>query len=313
MALTRIALGLARCPASAATLLAGTIRVANSRHGREAVAFGVHRNRRSPYGALATALVAGWLLGGCSSGASITVDVDVPRPLVEPINAAVGIYYNDELRNYVHEEELVDHGKYRIDIGASHAPVFAQVFDAMFETVVPMALVPGDEAPADEPPADEAPADDEAGAGDADLEETDAATDSDAAGAPPVRFTRPDGSKPAVAGIIAPSIEEVQFAIPRQTGGEFYEVWIRYRLDLYDTNGNRLGEYPVIGYGKANKANFGGLGQASPALNEATMWALRDAAAMLSFQFRDQSESKDWLAMIATRNAYATPPHAVGQ
>ena len=319
---SRMALGPARCSASAATLPGGRIRVANSRDGREALAFGVYRNRRSPYGALATALVAGWLLGGCSSGASITVDVDVPRPLVEPIDAAVGIYFNDELRNYVHEEELVDHGRYRIDIGASHAPVFAQVFDAMFEAVVPVALVGGDEPPADEPPADEPPADepaadeapaDEAGAEDADLEEADAATDSDAADAPPVRFTRADGSKPAVAGIIAPSIEEVQFAIPKQTGGEFYEVWIRYRLDLYDTNGNRLGEYPVIGYGKANEANFGGFGQASPALNEATMWALRDAAALLSFQFRDQPESRDWLAMIANRQAYATPTHRVGR
>ena len=264
----------------------------------------MYRNRRSLYGSLAAASVVGWFLAGCSSGASVTVNVSVPRPLVEPIDAAVGIYYNDELRNYVHEEELVGHGVYRIDIGASHAPVFAQVFDAMFETVVPVARVGGDHATGDGTSADAT-----------DAEVTDAGTegdDDDAASAPPVRFTHPDGTPPAVAGIIAPSIEMVQFAIPKQTGGEFYEVWIRYRLDLYDTNGNRLGEYPVIGYGKANEANFGGLGQASPALNAATIWALRDAAAMLSFQFRNQAQSQDWLAMIDnTKARAATPEQAI--
>ena len=257
----------------------------------------MYRNRRL-YAALAIALMAGWLLGGCSSGASITVDVSLPRPLVEPIDAAVGIYFDDILMNYVHEEELVDHGFYRIDIGASQAPVFAQVFDAMFETVVPMARVGGDDTSADDDKVDD----------DSDSDDADAAPDPQ-----PVRFTRPDGTRPAVAGIIAPSIEEVQLAIPKQTGGEFYEVWIRYRLDLYDTNGNRLGELPVIGYGKANEANFGGLGQASPALNEATIWALRDAAGLLSFQFRNLPESQDWLAMLDNPQALATPTQQVGR
>lgn len=255
----------------------------------------MYRNRRSLYGAPAAVLAVGWFLGGCSSGASVTVNVSVPRPLVEPIDAAVGIYYNDELMNYVHEEELVDHGVYRIDIGASQAPVFAQVFDAMFETVVPVARVDGDESDADDPDAD------------TEGDETDTASTPR-----PVRFTRPDGTPPAVAGIIAPSIEEVQFAIPKQTGSEFYEVWISYRLDLYDSSGKRLGEYPVIGYGKANEANFSGLGQASPALNAATIWALRDAAAMLSFQFRDQAQSQDWLAMIGSGKAHATTSEQIG-
>lgn len=276
----------------------------------------MNRNRRSLYGALAATLVVGWFLGGCSSGASVTVNVSVPRPLVEPIDAAVGIYYNDELMNYVHEEELVEYGVYRIDIGASQAPVFAQVFDAMFETVVPVARVDGDDATADETNADETTAE-EPNADDPDAEGPDSAAEGDEADTSqdpqPVRFTRPDGTPPAVAGIIAPSIEEVQFAIPKQTGSEFYEVWISYRLDLYDTNGNRLGEYPVIGYGKANEANFSGLGQASPALNTATIWALRDAAAMLSFQFRSQAQSQDWLAMIGNTKAHATTPEQVAQ
>ena len=213
---------------------------------------------------LITLLIALLSVGGCKGGASVTVDVRVPRPLVEPINATMGVYFDEALRNYVHEEELADHGNYRIDIGASQAPVFAQVFDAMFKTVVPM---------------DKATAEDESN--------------------PTVTFATVTESAADVDGVLAPNIDEVQFAIPAQTGGEFYEVWIRYRMRLYDTNGAVLAEWPLIGYGKANQRNYGTIDQKESGLNAATIWALRDAAALLSFQFRDQAEVQDWLVDLA--------------
>lgn len=202
------------------------------------------------------------LLGGCQGGASITVDATVPRPLVDPIRAAMGVYFDDTLVTYVHEEEVPDYGAYRLDIGASQAPVFARVFNAMFQDLVPV-----------EPAEAYGPTG-------------------------PIHFVGIDGLSPAVDGIIAPSIEEVQFSIPDQTGGDFYEVWIRYKLTLFDRGGNNVGELPLIGYGKANERNFGQLGQQTPALHEATTWALRDAAAELSFRFRDRVEVQDWLATI---------------
>ena len=213
------------------------------------------------------ALGAAFMLAGCQGGASITVDVTVPSPLVEPIDAAMGVYFDEALVNYVHEEELADGGSYRIDIGASQAPVFARVFDAMFDDIVPVVRA-------------------------------DAVGVSAQATIGPIPFEDPNGSRSPVDGIIAPTIEEVQFAIPKQTGGDFYEVWIRYKLKLYDRTGNPLGEWPLIGYGKANERNFGAMGGQSPALNEATTWALRDAAAVLSFQFRNQAEVQDWLAAL---------------
>ncbi|MCE2459964.1 MAG: hypothetical protein J4F38_04200, partial [Pseudomonadales bacterium] len=112
------------------------------------------------------------------------------------------------------------------------------------------------------------------------------------------RFVGADGSSPVFAGIIAPSIEEVQFAIPDQTGGDFYEVWIRYKLTLFDAGGNNVGELPLIGYGKANERNFSQLGQQTPALHEATTWALRGAAAELSLRFRNKTAVQNWLATI---------------
>ncbi len=204
------------------------------------------------------------LCAGCKGGAAVTVDIRVPRPLVEPVDVTMGVYFDETLKSYVHEEELDDHGAYRIDIGASQAPVFAQVFEAMFRSVAPVRF--GDDgAPAS---VDGAPA------------------------------SVDGGMAPALDGVLAPRIEEVQFAIPAQTGGEFYEVWIRYQIRLLAADGKPLAEWPLIGYGKANKANYGAIDQKAAALNEATIWALRDAAALLSFQFQEQAEVQDWLAAV---------------
>ena len=213
---------------------------------------------------------------GCQSGASVTVDISVPRPLVQPLNVDMGVYFDDQLKNYVHEEELEDYGDYRIDIGASQVPVFAQVFDAMFDRVVPVTQ----ETTA------------------AEREEDGLASEPDEAASGAVMFRPVDGPRISVDGILAPSIDEVQFAIPDQTGGEFYEVWIRYNLKLLGADGALLGEWPVIGYGKANQRNYGAIDQKEIALNEATIWALRDAAAWLSFQFPDQAEVQTWLTSL---------------
>ena len=228
-------------------------------------------------------------LGGCKGGASITVDTTVPRPLVDPIQAAMGVYIDETLKTYVHEEEDPEYGDYRIDIGASQTPVFARVFDAMFEDVVYVQRADRhDDDPSTGSTSQKTPAPD----GDAE--------EGGSGSGVAVRFIGADGTALAVDGIIAPSIEKVQFAIPDMTGGDFYEVWIRYKLTLFDAGGNALGEWPLTGYGKANERNFGQLGKQTPALYEATTWALRDAAAELAVQFKDQVEVQDWLATLST-------------
>ena len=213
------------------------------------------------------ALLAALILTGCKGGASVTVDISVPRPLVEPIGVAVGMYFDDALKNYVHHEELDDYGVYSLNIGASQAPVFAQVFDAMFSDAVPMVNLPPADAPEEEETAQ-------------------------------IALVGADGRAVDVEGILTPSIEEVQFALPDQTGGDFYEVWIRYRMQILDANGQALAEWPLIGYGKANERNYGSIDQREAGLSAAAIWALRDAAAVLSFQFRQQTVVQDWLAAI---------------
>ena len=215
---------------------------------------------------LAIAIALG--LAGCKGGATVTVDISVPRPLIEPMDVTMGVYFDETLKSYVHQEELEDYGIYSIDIGASQAPVFAQVFEAMFAAIVPMTAQATAAADSDqEPPA-----------------------------TPQMTFAATDGRRVDVQGVLAPTIEEVQFAIPDQTGGEFYEVWIRYRIRLFDADGTSLADWPLIGYGKANERNYGTIDQKEAGLNTATIWALRDAAALLSFQFRGQAAVQNWLA-----------------
>ena len=213
------------------------------------------------------AVLAALAGAGCTSGASVLVDISVPRPLVEPLGARVGVYYEDALTNYVHREE-VDGGDYVIDIGASQAPVFSQVFGAMFETVVPMRRPPAEGL----------------GDGAQDGEAQDAEAARDAQTTPPVPFHRVDGGDGQVDVVLAPAIDEVQFSTPKQTSSDFYEVWIRYRMRLFDSTGSMRTEWPLVGYGKASNRNSG---DSTEILNAATTWALRDAAAVLAFELRD--------------------------
>lgn len=206
------------------------------------------------------------LLAGCQSGASVTVAIDVPKPLVEPNEMRVGVYFERALTDFVHTEEH-DGGDYRIDIGASQAPVFAQVFEAAFDEVVAM----GRAAPVPE----DAPAPETAAGADAPEPAGEAA-------AQPAAPFHALGSPAAALGsdgtVFAPTIDEVQLATPKQTGTEFFEVWIRYRIMLFDPAGNLRAECPIIGYGKVSRRNHS---DQSDALNAAAVWALRDAAAVL--------------------------------
>ena len=96
--------------------------------------------------------------------------------------------------------------------------------------------------------------------------------------------------------VLAPSIVEFQIAIPSQTRSEFYEVWIKYMMRLYDTHGTLIAEWPLTAYGKANRGDFGFMENSdTPAIRQATMTALRDAGAFLALRFTSVPEVRAWL------------------
>ncbi|MGI9326498.1 MAG: hypothetical protein ACR2PZ_14845 [Pseudomonadales bacterium] len=94
-------------------------------------------------------------------------------------------------------------------------------------------------------------------------------------------------------GVLHPSIAELQFSTPNQTRSDYFEVWIRYQIKLYD-NGTLLGEWPITAYGKANVQNYG-LSSTSPALQAAAFSACRDAMAYFAVEFQRIPAVKTWL------------------
>lgn len=96
-----------------------------------------------------------------------------------------------------------------------------------------------------------------------------------------------------VQGILQPSIEQVQFATPAQTRTDYFEVWIRYQVKLFD-DGKLLGEWPISAYGKANVQNYG-ISSTSPALQAAAFAACRDAMAYFAVQFQKVPAVKAWI------------------
>ena len=96
--------------------------------------------------------------------------------------------------------------------------------------------------------------------------------------------------------VLAPSIAEFQISIPSQTRSEFYEVWIKYLMHLYDTHGTLIAEWPLTAYGKANRGDFGFMESSDKlAIQQATMTALRDAGAFLALRFTSVPEIRTWL------------------
>ena len=104
---------------------------------------------------------------------------------------------------------------------------------------------------------------------------------------------RVDAKHPDIAGVLSPSIEEVQFATPEQSRSDYYEVWLRYRFKLHDNQGVELGGWDLTAYGKAHKQNHAG---ASSALQDAAMAACRDAMAFFTQQFASVPVVQAWLA-----------------
>lgn len=96
-----------------------------------------------------------------------------------------------------------------------------------------------------------------------------------------------------VAGVIAPSVVEMQFALPAETKTDLYEAWIKYRLQLYDGDGQLVAEWPVTGYGKAETAL---LKSKDDGLSTAINLAMRDAGAKLALGFEQVQEVRRWLA-----------------
>jgi len=89
---------------------------------------------------------------------------------------------------------------------------------------------------------------------------------------------------PSIVMVLEPRFEDYAFLTPRDMVGEAYTVTIRYRLNLYDPQGERVDGYVFTGYGREKSKALTGTGP----LIAATQRAMRDAGAKLAVELPDQ-------------------------
>ena len=92
---------------------------------------------------------------------------------------------------------------------------------------------------------------------------------------------------------LVPELNTFQYALPKETGSDFYEVWLRYRLQALSPDGSEIADWLITGYGRAvdERFEFQGAG-----INEATEEALRDVGTQLAFGFTQQVDIQNWLS-----------------
>jgi len=80
--------------------------------------------------------------------------------------------------------------------------------------------------------------------------------------------------------LVEPKIEGFEFSVPHQSKTDAFAVWIRYRMQVFDSAGNSASTWTVSAYGKSQKEGLSG----SRALQRAAVLAMRDAAALILLQ-----------------------------
>jgi len=90
---------------------------------------------------------------------------------------------------------------------------------------------------------------------------------------------------PDLKAIFEPTIENYSFVTARETGGRYYAVTIRYRINLYSPAGEKVDSLTLTGYGNALAK---GMSSGKP-LQLASTAAMRDAAAKFLVQFPEQT------------------------
>jgi len=83
--------------------------------------------------------------------------------------------------------------------------------------------------------------------------------------------------------LIEPSIDAFEFSVPNQSKTEAFAVWIRYRIKVFDDEGDQVANWPVSAYGKSQTASVSG----TKALQRAAILAMRDAAALMIMKLDD--------------------------
>ncbi len=94
--------------------------------------------------------------------------------------------------------------------------------------------------------------------------------------------------------VIEPAIEAFEFSLPHQSRSDQYAVWIRYNLKVYSSEGELITAWLISAYGQSDSKLFG----ADDSMEQATIMAMRDAAAMIILGFAKEPEIKKALFKV---------------
>jgi hypothetical protein len=72
------------------------------------------------------------MLAGCS--VRLKPEYQIPKPLLQPMNARVGLVLDEPLRTFVHEETRGG-ADWKIELGAGHDKLFRSMFGASFQSL----------------------------------------------------------------------------------------------------------------------------------------------------------------------------------
>jgi hypothetical protein len=88
-------------------------------------------------------------------------------------------------------------------------------------------------------------------------------------------------------GVIEPVLLDFAFVTPADSGTGIYAVSIKYRVNGYRPDGQLIDSWTFTGYGTAENESIVPAGSAT--LQRATALAMRDAAAKIATEFREQA------------------------
>lgn len=102
---------------------------------------------------------------------------------------------------------------------------------------------------------------------------------------------------PTVRLVLEPRFEDYAFLTPRDMAGESFTVTIRYRLNVFNPQGERVDGYVFTGYGRQKSSMV----SSTEPLVVATQRAMRDAGAKIAVELTSQDTVKRLLAGIEVR------------
>jgi hypothetical protein len=159
----------------------------------------------------------------------------LPKPLIVPLPAAVGLVIPADTRHYVDQETRygID---WKVDLGPGEVRHLREMFQGLFQHVEEF------------------------------------------------RDVESARTGKELKAIFEAHVDQYSFVTSRETGGRYFAVTIRYRINLYTPEAEKVDSYTLTGYGNALAHAMAG----DKPLNQATVAAMRDAAAKFLVQFPEQ-------------------------